>query len=122
MRKFLCIAAPGILTFLIIVAFGCGDKADPIRAVDDPGTIITYTNQIKAILDNNCIRCHDSDKQGAERNGAPLDVNLDTYENAVAVAERANTQIQAGNMPPAGGLPNDLRDLFQQWVNQGLEE
>jgi len=107
---------------LFMIAFNCGDKADPFRSVDDPGFKVTYTDQIKVILDNNCVLCHDSEKQGAERNGAPLDVNLDTYENAVAVAERANIQIQAGTMPPTGGLPTELRALFQQWIDQGLEE
>jgi uncharacterized membrane protein len=116
------IISSGVTALIIAVFSGCGDKADPIRSGEDPGMRVTYTNKIKAILDNNCILCHDSEKQGAERNGAPLDVNLDTYENVIDVAERANTQIQAGNMPPTGGLPDNLRDLFQQWIDQGREE
>ncbi len=122
MRNLMLVLVPGIILFLIAISFSCGDKADPFRPVDNPGIQITYTDQISFLLNNNCVECHASNKEGAERNGAPIDVNLDTYENVIEVAERANIQIQAGTMPPTGGLQLELRALFQQWINQGLEE
>ena len=112
------------LTALLVLAIGCGDKIDPLAGPGgDVGTDVTYTGQIKQVLDTNCIRCHSSDRQGAERNGAPPSVNLDTYEGAVDASARALVRIQAGTMPPdTGGIPQGDRDLFQAWVDQGLKE
>lgn len=115
-------AVIAMVLFIALVALNCGEKVNPVRIVPVTETRITYTNDIKPILDNNCIRCHSSEKQGAERNGAPPDVNLDKYETVVDVAERANAKIQSGTMPPTGGLPEEERNLFQQWLDQGLEE
>ena len=61
--------------------------------------------------------------RGGDRNGAPVDVNLDTYTDAVANASRANARIQGGTMPPgSGGLSSEDRALFQAWLDQGLLE
>jgi len=102
----------------------CGEKIDPMSAVSDTGGgQITYTEHIKPILDMNCIRCHTAANQGGDRNGAPPDVNLDTYNSTVEVGLRANARIQAGTMPPGtGGIPSDERALFQGWIDQGMPE
>jgi uncharacterized membrane protein len=125
-----------LLMFVFVIA--CGDKINPNTNMqtpqdddddddnddndDDNGGSITYTQHIKPILDTRCTGCHSSTRQGADRNGAPIDVNLDTYGGAVASSDRANARIQGGSMPPSGGIPSDERALFQAWIDQGLLE
>jgi len=109
-----------------LFVIGCSDKDDPVSSTGgnggNPQDTVTYTADIKTVLDSRCISCHASSLQGAARNGAPAGVNFDTYNAAVASGNRANVRIQAGTMPPAGGIPQSERDLFQQWIDQGLLE
>lgn len=114
----------GLILICISLLLSCGEKINPVRNNDQGnGQIeVTYSNQIKPIFDNNCIRCHATDLQGSARNGAPPNVNFNSYSNAINSAGLANSRIQAGTMPPDGGLPSDDRDLFQQWIDQGLKE
>lgn len=111
-----------VLSAAVLLVAGCGDKADPLGAPmpgNGNGGLTTYATDVKPILDQNCIRCHSTGNTGAERNGAPPDVNFNTYELAVANSERANIRIQAGTMPPTGGLETAERATFQQWINDG---
>ena len=106
-----------------LFCLGCGDKADP---VGEPGDglpdLVSYTQHIKPLLDTNCIQCHAISRQGADRNGAPVGVNFDTYANARSSADRADARIQAGTMPPTGGLTTYDRSVFHKWVEQGTPE
>ncbi len=112
--------------FVTISLSGCGDKADPVRSPDgsDGGQSgsTTYTLGIKEIFDQHCIRCHSHVNTGAQRNGAPPEVNFDTYESAIKSAQRANARIQAGTMPPDGGIPEEQRALFQKWIDNGTPQ
>lgn len=100
---------------------GCGSKIDPNQIVPTGGGTeqVTY-DTTKEIFELNCIFCHSTHKSGIFRNGAPPDVNLDTYEGVKAAISRANPRIQAGTMPPTGGIPLEDRALIQQWVEAGL--
>jgi uncharacterized membrane protein len=107
----------------VVFQLGCGEKIDPVSGDFDPvDGGVTYSEDMKPILDENCIRCHASDKSGPERNGAPLSVNLDTYEGASASSEAANVRVQSGSMPPIGPLDSADRELFQQWVEDGAPQ
>ena len=116
---------------------GCGEKDDPVQDKDsgtqDDGSnqdgnsgadedSVTYTSHIKTILNANCTRCHLAELQGADRNGAPVGIDFDNYGDASTNSTRANARIQAGSMPPGGGLDQSDRDKFQAWINQGVPE
>jgi uncharacterized membrane protein len=110
------------LAALCLVA--CKEKRDPFTDGGQqqlPDTV-SYTDHIQPLLEGHCTGCHASYRQGADRNGAPVGIDLDTYSDAVASAERANARIQAGTMPPSGGLSDYERGLFQRWVDQGTQE
>jgi hypothetical protein len=65
-------------------------------------------NGIRAnVFATNCLACHSSDKVGAARNGAPPDVNWDTYEATLPNADLAIVRaVEQGSMPPDGsGIP-----------------
>ena len=106
-----------------LLGAGCGQKQDPVGSdagIDGP---VGYAQQIKPILDANCIRCHAAGLQGTRRNGAPPGFDYDSYEPAQATAERANAQIQSGSMPAGSGpLSDGDKGLFQAWIDQGTPE
>ena len=99
---------------------------------------VTYTKDIKPILDKSCIRCH-----GAERPKARL--RLDSLEGALKGSEHGPV-IKAGNsagsqivhsaarvgnedfwMPPAGNkagigpLAKEQVGLIRAWIDQGAK-
>jgi hypothetical protein len=84
---------------------------------------VTYNDNIKTIIDNNCIGCHSNPPV----NGAP--VSLTTYndvKNAIEngdLIERISTT-DASSLMPFGGprLPQNLIDLVIQWEQEGLLE
>jgi len=112
----------GLVALAGLLVGGCGEKQDPIGPGADIEGEVTYGEHIMPILDANCISCHAADKQGAARNGAPVGVDCDSYEDAAASADRANAQIQSGAMPVGGELSDLERSLFQAWVDQGTPE
>ena len=73
---------------------------------------VTYTNDIKAILDPKCVGCHSG-------SSAYAGIQLQDYAHAKANASISLSVIKNGSMPPAGALPQAQKDLFQAWVNAG---
>lgn len=114
------------LLFVLTCALGglaCEDKVDPIG--ETGGGLpdqVTYNQHIKPLLDSHCVQCHATFRQGADRQGAPLGVDYDTYVAARASATRGNAAIQAGTMPPGDRLLQYDRSLFAKWVAQGTPE
>lgn len=87
---------------------------------------ITYHGEIRAIVERNCIRCHDPGGIG------PFE--LDSYQSLSAVAELSLNAIENGAMPPWQPDP-DCRDIkddrimsaaeratFAAWVDDGKPE
>jgi mono/diheme cytochrome c family protein len=110
----------GLMVFLVGAA--CGEKLDPLYDMEDE-TETGYRDTIKPILVSHCIRCHGTDVTGTDRNGAPEDVNLDSYGGAGTSGARADAEIQADEMPPdAPPLTPADKDSFQQWVDDGMPE
>ncbi len=122
-----------ITVFLVLVP-SCGEKQDPVGATDagmdgqadgqnqSDDDAVSYSKQIASLLNTHCVSCHATTNSGAQRNGAPIGVDFDTYDSAKASAQRANTRIQAGTMPPAGPLSDEEKALFQSWLDQGTRE
>ncbi|MCE5270343.1 hypothetical protein LLH00_03570 [bacterium] len=117
-----------ILPLLVLGVVSCGDKVDPLSAPPPdnggggPVGVVSYEADIRPVFEAHCTLCHAVDKQGDARNGAPVQVNLDSYSAAVSVAQAANLRIQSGTMPPTGGIPQTERALFQQWLEEGMPE
>lgn len=64
-----------------------------------------------------CTSCHATTLTGASRAGAPSDINYDNYDDAVADADRAQSEVEAGAMPPGGGLTSAERDQIVVWAS-----
>lgn len=118
-------------TFLITViaatlTFNCSNNSEDDLTDVSPvqqGELITYTEHIKPIIDNNCVFCHDNPPV----NGAPN--SLVNYQDVKASAEnnlldRISRQASESGAMPLGGprLPQNSIDLVQQWIADGLLE
>lgn len=94
--------------------------------LDTPSGEKVYYSEVKtSIFDETCLLCHNSAKTGAERNGAPNNINFDTYDLAVTNAILANNQLQPGFMPPfsAGGARTlEQKTLFFNWIYADFPE
>lgn len=85
--------------------------------------IVTYNENIKPIIDNNCISCHSNPPQ----NAAPMP--LVSYENVKEAVQNKNLIARISSTDPAflmplGGprLPQNLIDIIIQWNEGGLIE
>ncbi len=85
---------------------------------------VSYSANVKTIIDNNCIVCHGT----IPVYGAPM--SLTTYDNVKdAVLNRgmidriSREEYETGLMPLGGPrLPQNLIDRIMQWQNQGFNE
>ena len=103
--------------WLIISATSCTTFEIPEAEPLDPlGRKITYQEDIKTIIDNNCISCH-----GISSPQAGL--TLLTYEQ---VKESSKTRglisrmnSSSNPMPPSGKLSQEKLNLIDKWKNDG---
>ncbi len=84
---------------------------------------VTYQDNIKSVIDTNCIFCHSNPPV----NGAPM--SLITYNDVKNAVENRGlidriSSTDAGFVMPFGGprLPQNLIDLVIQWEQEGLLE
>ena len=83
---------------------------------------VTYTQNVKAIIDNSCISCH----AAVPRNGAPMAlVTYEQVQNAVQNRGLLNRiALSNGNslLMPQGGprLPQTTIDVMIKWNQDGL--
>lgn len=120
------------LTILMAVFASCSDSDtyQDIETPTDPGTgnpteptvAITYTKNVKSIIDANCIGCHQSGRSAGFR-------PLTTYAEVKAAVESAGLlnriQLQTGQqgiMPQAGRMAQANIDLIVKWNTDGLKE
>ncbi len=109
---------------LVVILFSCTNTSEEDLIDATPiTTFVTYTDNVKSIIDNNCIVCHNNPPE----NGAPM--SLLTFENVKDAVnnrdliERISTN-DLGFMMPFGGprLPQNLIDIVVQWQDDGLLE
>jgi uncharacterized membrane protein len=65
-----------------------------------------------------CAPCHAAGLTRAQRQGAPVGVDLDTEAGALQWVDRVEAVVSgpAPTMPPAGGLDADARERLLAWV------
>ena len=117
-------------TIFIAVSFSsifvsCTDDNPSTLLDDTPNTdVITYNQNVKSIIDNNCVVCH----AAVPKNGAPMP--LVTYSQVKeAVMNRGlltRISLENGNssLMPNGGprLPQVTIDMILKWEKDGLLE
>lgn len=110
--------------FVLALIFSCTNASEDDLIDTTPlPTLVTYDTDIKVIIDNNCIVCHNNPPV----NGA--NTPLLTYSDVRNRVENNNliSKISGngpGSLMPLGGpsLPQNLIDLIIQWEADGLLE
>ena len=116
-----------VLTVLSLASIFMSCTTDNSQTLmDNPNLMAeaTYKQNVKAIIDNNCISCHAT----VPRNGAPM--ALATYEqvkNAVlnrGLLNRISLKNGSSLLMPQGGprLPQATIDIIVKWNQDGLLE
>jgi hypothetical protein len=82
-------------------------------------------NGIRAnVFATDCLGCHTSHLTGSARNGAPADVNFDTYEATLPNAEHAIVAaVEQRSMPPSTSGPSlneEQRTAMLAWQSAGF--
>lgn len=124
-----------MLTILMAIFTSCSDS-DTYQDIEtppttgtpnpnpnpDPTTAVTYTKNVKSIVDANCIGCHQSGRSAGFR-------PLTTYAEVKAAVENANLlgriQLQTGQqgiMPQGGRMSQANIDVIVKWNTDGLKE
>jgi uncharacterized membrane protein len=84
--------------------------------------VVTYATDVKPILDQNCIECHDS---GADLNltAFPFVSTTMTSQTAIVQAILGKVGATPPQMPPGNRpkLTADQVSTVQDWLNQGLQ-
>ncbi|MCH9683775.1 MAG: hypothetical protein K0V04_20250 [Deltaproteobacteria bacterium] len=101
---------------------GCRDDAAP--DIDAPRAVATYHGQIRALVQEHCVGCH--------QQGGIAPIPLETWEQVEPLASWIVEVVDAGTMPPWGQDP-DCRPTegslvlseqdkasFRQWAEQGF--
>jgi hypothetical protein len=109
---------------LITIFFSCSynseeDLTEEIIIED----LVDYDNDIKTIIDSNCISCHSN----PPINGAPI--ALTTFNEVKSAVENNNligriSTDDLGSVMPSGGprLPQNIINLVIQWEQEGFLE
>ena len=103
----------GILLSTVFL-YSCSSDSD-----DDPNmNSVTYSTNVKAIIDGNCLGCHGN----PTANGAPM--SLITYTQVKEAVENRNLigRIENGSMPPAGALTSAQIQLIKNWQSGGFKQ
>ena len=102
--------------------FSCSNDNPDTLMEDMPNeNAITYQQNVKSIIDNNCISCH----AATPRNGAPMPlITYDQVKNAIQNRGLLNRiSLNNGNsllMPQSGRLPQATIDIVAKWQNDGF--
>lgn len=104
--------------FIVVLAALTGCKPDPVNPPPDIGPV-NYTQDISAIVYNNCQTCHAGPVPSAG-------IALTTYQEVRAQTEHGNLNNRVNDevnpMPPRGLLPEEDRLKIEKWMEDGFPE
>ncbi|WP_298546029.1 hypothetical protein [uncultured Aquimarina sp.] len=113
-----------LILCLVTISISCeNDSENDLIDVTPPVTLVTYENNVKAIIDNNCTSCHNN----PPINFAPMPLlTFDQVKEAVdnrGLLDRVSSE-DINFLMPSGGprLPQATIDIILQWNTDGLLE
>jgi hypothetical protein len=120
---------PELLLLLAVAACGGEDPAPAptsgFRSVWErpcpEGSALTWETFGEGFVRTWCTSCHSRDLAEGVRQGAPLDVNLDTAGGVRRHLDRVWAMAADGNasMPPVGGPSPEDRERLGEWLACG---
>lgn len=95
---------------------GCGTPAPAPETCD-----VSWEGSVAPVLTTWCTPCHASTVPEADRRGAPLGLDFDSWEEASRYADRiaAAAGPDTARMPPGGGLTEEQRAQLVRWADCG---
>jgi len=113
-----------LLITVLVLFFSCTDDKESDLIEEIIIETVTYTDNVKTIIDNNCIVCHNSGVNPI----APFP--LETYTEVMEKAENEGPllfriQLPTGDpqiMPQTGKMPQNLIDFIVSWADDGFLE
>lgn len=101
---------------MILLLLGCtGAPAEDTACDRDPP--LDYAGFGQGWMSKHCVGCHSSLIREEQREGAPVGVDLDTWEGVLQYAERIEVRtIDTRDMPPGGGPSEEERALLLEWL------
>jgi cytochrome c5 len=115
---------------VLFVAFaaslaGCGVEEPALTSTSSSGAQTSACAHAPRYGDvtafrTSCERCHASTLPASKREGAPLDVNFDSYDAAVAAGHASYSEVETGGMPPDEALSTADRLTIIDWIRCGM--
>jgi hypothetical protein len=112
---------------------GCGGESSifgpPTESVCPPTSTLTYNNFGKGFMESFCVKCHDSNKMGDQRQGAPSFHDFDTLFGIKAVSNHIDETTASGPAGTNDSMPNtnpkptlEQRQQLGEWIACGMPE
>ena len=110
----ICLALVGVLMV------SCESHTfNEIAQKEDPIKTVSYNNDVKPIMSNNCISCHGSSSPSAG-------LSLTTYTQVRNSTEKGGLlckiNASCGVMPQSGKMPQPLINTINSWATQGYNQ
>ncbi len=95
--------------------------ADPVAEGIGCTTVVTWDNFAKEHVGTWCLQCHSVNVPLEARQGAPISVNFDLYEDVLAYKSKIELWATGADpaMPPAGGVFERDQVQFEEWLGCG---
>lgn len=113
MKNYLKIRKELLILFLSFFLASCLTNVDEEVDVQEPITEVTFSLDVKPIIDNNCTQCHST------AGGTPP--NLETYGGVSANAASIKAEVESKRMPIGGSLTDAEIQAIISWVDQGAQ-
>ncbi|MCK5440521.1 MAG: cytochrome c [Maribacter sp.] len=81
--------------------------------IGDCETVISYSGEIRPLIDANCMPCHNGD------GNTPFAPDLTTYVLVESIAGLIKDVTESGRMPKEGGLTTAQIEAIKCWVDNG---
>ena len=98
-----------LLLFSVVFLSSCLTNVDEEQVID-PCTTVSFSTDVKPIIDANCVQCH-----GTGGNFP----NLTTYNGVSANAANVKSQVVTRAMPIGASLSDDEIQAISCWVDAG---
>ena len=117
-----------ILLFCLCSTLSCTNDSEDDLIPNTPTTAsqeeddVLYSTSISSIINNNCIACHNSPPTNA---AISVYNSYSTVKNASSIIfNRISRNTGESGLMPQGGprLAQAQIDLFEEWINDGLQE
>ena len=102
---------------ILALLLSCGGDGSDSAITCDRDPPLTFHNFGESFMAKHCIGCHSVLHEGNLREGAPLGVDLNTYDDVLQWAERIDARALGSiDMPPGGGPSESERAMLAEWL------